>query len=215
MLIALLLHWGLLYQPAYLEHEEMGHVHGRMGGIVSLPLRMLLIGRSCRRPDIGQPSPAACCAFGSAATVGHGCGSLGPILWPRPGQQESGQGCLEINANLAAVRRAWHPRGGVCLPVQKAGVEDLRQLQVDRVIEAGVLPEGVRLDAWEDAGDFSQNIIPFRIAIKERAARHADGAGHGVWAAVRWVRDHGWHRLLWIRRKASRQRRSDPSWAAA
>jgi len=144
LLIALLLHWGLLYQPAYLEHEEMGMFWVYTGLIASFAVLIGIMLKTQHWPAITR----GMLAFGSAAVV------IGVAHWAQflatPWEQESARVLettpiwpLFVVLGIPAV---------VCVFLYRMGIEDLRQLKLSG-FEAGVLPEGVQLDAWDDAGD--------------------------------------------------------------
>lgn len=144
LLIALLLHWGLLYQPAYVEHEGMGMFWVVFGLIASFAVLVGTILKTQHWPAITR----GMLAFGSAAVV-MGLGHWAQFL-ATPWDQESARVLettpiwpLFVVLGIPAV---------VCLVLYRMGIEDLRQLKLCG-FEAGVLPEGVKLDVWDDAGE--------------------------------------------------------------
>jgi uncharacterized membrane protein len=148
LIIALLFHWGMLYQPAYVVHEEMGRLWlmtGLLGAFVALVWSFV----STRHwPAMTR----GLVSFGSAAVV-LGLGHWAQFL-ATPWAQESARVLEEtpiwplfVVLGIPAL---------VCLMMYRMGIEDLRQLKLCGH-QAGVLPEGVVLDSWDSAGDLKRH----------------------------------------------------------
>jgi uncharacterized membrane protein len=144
LLIVLLFHWGMLYQPAYLDHENMGRTWLTIGTIASFAVLIGTMLKTRHWPAMTR----SMLSFGLAAVV------LGLGHWVQflstPWAQESSRVLEEapiwplfVVLGIPAV---------VCVVLYRAGIEDLRQLRLCG-FEAGVLPEGVRLDTWDNAGE--------------------------------------------------------------
>lgn len=146
LMIALMFHWGLLYQPSYVVHEDMGQgwvIAGLVSAFVTLIWSFF---KTQHWPAITR----GLISFGSAAVV------LGLSHWAQflatPWAQESAR-VLETTPIWPLFVVLGLP-GLVCIVMYRVGIEDLRQLKLCGH-EAGVLPEGVRLDVWDKAGDLT------------------------------------------------------------
>lgn len=148
LMIALMFHWGLLYQPAYIVHDEMGQVWAMGGLLAAFGMLLWSVIKTRHWPAITR----GLFSFGAASVV-LGLGHWAQFL-ATPWAQESGRVLestpiwpLFVVLGIPAV---------VCFFMYRAGVEDLHQLKLTGH-EAGVLPVGVRLDTWENAGDLTTN----------------------------------------------------------
>lgn len=146
LLIALLMHWGLLYQPAYLAHDEMGMLWVLIGLIASFSVMVGVILTTRQWPAITR----GMLAFGSAAVV-LGIGHWAQFL-ATPWAQESAR-VLDTIPIWPLFVVLGIP-GLVCYMMYKIGIDDLRQLKLCG-FEAGVLPHGVKLDTWDKAEDLT------------------------------------------------------------
>jgi uncharacterized membrane protein len=148
LMIVLLFHWGMLYQPAYVEHEAMGRFWITVGTISAFAVLVGVILKTRHWPAMTR----SMLAFGSSAVV-LGLGHWAQFL-STPWDQESARVLestpiwpLFVVLGLPAL---------VCIVLYRAGIEDLRQLKLCGY-EAGVLPEGVRLTSWDDAGELVES----------------------------------------------------------
>ncbi|MFB1004956.1 MAG: DUF63 family protein [Candidatus Poseidoniaceae archaeon] len=144
LMITLLFHWGFLYQPAYIGHDAIGFFWILLGAIGSFIVLIAVLLKTRNWPAMTR----GMLSFGSAAVV-LGLGHWAQFL-ATPWAQESSRVLettpiwpLFVVLGLPAL---------VCVVLYTSGIEDLRQLKLCGH-EAGVLPEGVRLTTWEDAGD--------------------------------------------------------------
>ena len=148
LFLMLFFHWAFLYQPAYIAHEQMGMFWIGIGFVVSFAVLLGVVFQTRGWPAITR----GMFAFGASASV------LGLFHWfqflDTPWTQES----LRVSESIA-----WWPLlvvfgipGGVCYLMYRRGYEDALQLKLTGY-EAGVLPEGISVKAWEDAGDEIEN----------------------------------------------------------
>ena len=139
----LFLHWGLLYQPSYQSHPEVGKFWVFSGFLASLLCLFLLLVRTADWPSITR----GLVAFGSAASI------LGLSHWIQfvatPWQQESGR-VVESQPFWPVLIVLGLP-ALVCYVLYQVGKDDARHLKLTGY-EPGVLPRGISLKAWEEAG---------------------------------------------------------------
>ena len=146
--IALFFHWSFLYQPAYSNHESMGMVWVWMGVIASYAVLFSVLIKTRGWPAITR----GLLSFGGAAST------LGLFHWfqflSTPWAQESSRVSESIE---------WWPLfvvlgipGIICYAMYRFGRDDALQMKLTGY-EAGVLPDRVRIKAWEDFGDGTEN----------------------------------------------------------
>ncbi len=142
--LMLFLHWGLLYQPSYENHSQMGKFWVFSGFLISLLCLFLVLVKTSEWPSITR----GLISFGSAASL------LGLFHWfqfiATPWQQESGRVVesqpfwpVLIVLGLPAV---------ICYCLYRIGKDDAMHLKLTGY-EPGVLPKGITLNAWEEAGE--------------------------------------------------------------
>lgn len=137
---ALLLHWYLLYQPAYLAHETLSFDIGQAGLLFAC--LSLWISLSMTR---GWPAL-------TRGMLGFACAALmlGLAHWLQfavtPWAQESGR--MSGDITLWPVVVVLGLPGLVCLTLYRVGREDAQQLRLTGY-KAGVLPEHIGLKQWE------------------------------------------------------------------
>lgn len=142
--LLLFFHWAYLYQPAYVDHESMGMFWVSAGLIASFGVLYAIMFSTRGWPAISR----SLLAFGSAASV------LGVGHWLQflstPWAQESSRVSesiviwpLFVVLGLPTI---------VCYIMYKQGIDDARQMSLTGY-EAGVLPEGISVKAWEEAGE--------------------------------------------------------------
>ena len=138
----LFLHWGLLYQPSYTTHPEMGIFFIATGFIAALGVLFVVLVWTANWPSLTR----GLIAFGSATSI------LGLFHWfqfiATPWQQESGR-VVESQPLWPALIVLGIP-AVVCYYMYKYGKDDSRHIKLAGY-EPGVLPEGVTLTAWEAA----------------------------------------------------------------
>ena len=148
LFLMLFFHWAFLYQPAYLAHEEMGVFWIGIGFVASFAVLLGVVIQTRGWPAITR----GMFAFGASASV------LGLFHWfqflDTPWTQES----LRVSESIV-----WWPilvvfgiPGVICYFMYRRGYEDALQLKLTGY-EAGVLPEGISVKAWEEAGDEIEN----------------------------------------------------------
>ncbi len=144
LFLMLFFHWAFLYQPSYLGHDDIGMLWIGIGFVVSFAVLFAIIIQTRGWPAITR----GMFAFGASSSV------LGLFHWfqflATPWTQES----LRVSESIA-----WWPLlvvfgipGIVCYFMYRRGYEDALQLKLTGY-EAGVLPEGISVKAWEEAGD--------------------------------------------------------------
>lgn len=144
LFLMLFFHWAFLYQPAYITHEDIGMFWIYVGLVLSFIVLVGVIIQTRGWPAITR----GMFAFGASASM------LGFAHWVQflatPWAQESSRVSESI---------AWWPvlvvfgiPGLVCIAMYRRGAEDALQMKLTGY-EAGVLPEGISIKAWEDAGD--------------------------------------------------------------
>ena len=148
LFLMLFFHWAFLYQPAYLAHEELGMFWISIGFVASFAVLLGVVIQTRGWPAITR----GMFAFGASASV------LGLFHWfqflDTPWTQES----LRVSESIV-----WWPLlvvlgipGVICYVMYRRGYEDALQLKLTGY-EAGVLPEGISVKAWEEAGDEIEN----------------------------------------------------------
>ena len=146
--IALFFHWSFLYQPAYSNHESMGMLWVWMGVFASYAVLFSVLIKTRGWPAITR----GLLSFGGAAST------LGLFHWfqflSTPWAQESSRVSESIE---------WWPLfvvlgipGIICYGMYRFGRDDALQMKLTGY-EAGVLPDRVRIKAWEDFGDGIEN----------------------------------------------------------
>ena len=142
--LLLFLHWSLLYQPSYSSHPDMDKLWVAIGFPVSLYVLFWVLVRCADWPALTR----GLIAFGSATSV------LGLFHWfqfiASPWQQESGR-VVESQPLWPAVVVLGLP-AIVCYYLYRYGKDDARHMSLTDY-EPGVLPNGITLKAWEDAGE--------------------------------------------------------------
>ena len=142
--LLLFLHWSLLYQPSYSSHPEMHKSWVALSFPVALYVLFWVLIRCAEWPALTR----GLIAFGSATSV------LGLFHWfqflASPWQQESGR-IVESQPLWPALVVLGLP-AIVCYYLYQYGKDDARHMSLTEY-EPGVLPNGVTLKAWEEAGD--------------------------------------------------------------
>ena len=142
--LLLFLHWSLLYQPSYSSHPEMHKSWVALSFPVALYVLFWVIIKCAEWPALTR----GLIAFGSATSV------LGLFHWfqflASPWQQESGR-IVESQPLWPALVVLGLP-AIVCYYLYQYGKDDARHMSLTEY-EPGVLPNGVTLKAWEEAGD--------------------------------------------------------------
>ena len=146
--IALFFHWAFLYQPAYMAHEEMGMFWVGIGLVLALFVLFGVMIKTRGWPAITR----GMLAFGASAST------LGLAHWLQflstPWAQESSR--ISESIVLWPLLIVFGIPSLVCFVLYRRGKDDALQLQLTGY-EAGVLPHGISLKAWENAGDELQN----------------------------------------------------------
>ena len=146
--LGLFFHWSFLYQPAYVNHEGMGTFWIILGLALAFIVLFGVIIKTRGWPAITR----GMLAFGASASI------LGLGHWLQflstPWAQESSRVSESI---------VWWPLlvvfgipSLVCFVMYRRGKDDALQLQLTGY-EAGVLPHGISVKAWENAGDEVQH----------------------------------------------------------
>ena len=142
--LLLFLHWSLLYQPSYSSHPGMDKMWISIGFPVSLYVLFWVLVRCADWPALTR----GLIAFGSATSV------LGLFHWfqflASPWQQESGR-VVESQPLWPAFIVLGLP-AIVCYYLYRYGKDDARHMSLTDY-EPGVLPGGITLKAWEEAGE--------------------------------------------------------------
>jgi len=146
--LALFFHWAFLYQPAYVAHEDMGGFWITIGLVSSF---MVLFGVMIKTR--GWPAiTRGMLAFGSSASV------LGLAHWLQflstPWAQESSR--VSESIVLWPLLVVFGIPSLVCYVMYQRGKDDALQLKLTGY-EAGVLPQGISVKAWENAGEELQH----------------------------------------------------------
>ena len=145
---ALFFHWAFLYQPAYESHEEMGIFWISIGFALAFIVLFGVMIKTRGWPAITR----GMLAFGTSASI------LGLAHWfqflSTPWAQES----LRLSETLVLwpLLVVFGIPGLVCYALYRRGRDDALQLRLTGY-EAGVLPHGISVKAWENAGDELQN----------------------------------------------------------
>jgi len=146
--LGLFFHWSFLYQPSYVNHEGMGMLWVGLGLALAFIVLFGVIIKTRGWPAITR----GMLAFGASASI------LGLGHWLQflstPWAQESSRVSESI---------VWWPLlvvfgipSLVCFVMYRRGKDDALQLQLTGY-EAGVLPHGISIKAWENAGDEVQH----------------------------------------------------------
>lgn len=142
--LALFFHWSLLYQPAYSVHDSMGFTWVRLGILASYIALFWTFVKTREWPAITR----GILSFGVAASV------LGLFHWVQflstPWAQESAR--VLDTVSLWPLLVVFGIPGIICYFMHRYGRDDALQLQLTGY-EAGVLPAGIRIKSWEDAGE--------------------------------------------------------------
>ncbi len=140
----LFLHWALLYQPSYSTHPDISMYWIIPSFPVALYCLFFVIVRTADWPALTR----GLIAFGSAASV------MGLFHWfqfiDSPWQQESGR--LVESQPLWPVLIVLGLPAIVCIYLYRYGKDDARHIKLTDY-QPGVLPAGITLKAWEDAGE--------------------------------------------------------------
>ena len=145
---ALFFHWAFLYQPAYETHEEMGIFWISIGFALAFIVLFGVMIKTRGWPAITR----GMLAFGTSAST------LGLAHWfqclSTPWAQES----LRLSETLVLwpLLVVFGIPSLVCYAMYRRGRDDALQLRLTGY-EAGVLPQGISVKAWENAGDELQN----------------------------------------------------------
>lgn len=146
--LALFFHWSFLYQPAYSNHESMGMFWVWLGLLASYVVLFSILVKTRGWPAMTR----GLLAFGTAASV------LGVFHWMQflstPWAQESSR--VSETVELWPVVVVLGIPGLVCYLMYRYGRDDALQMKLTGY-EAGVLPDGVRIKAWDANGDEIQN----------------------------------------------------------
>ena len=146
--LVLFFHWAYLYQPEYANHEGIGVFWVIFGLVSAFAILFTTILKTRGWPAITR----GMLAFGASASM------IGFAHWLQflstPWAQESSR----ISESIV-----WWPLlvvfgipSLVCYVMYRRGKDDALQLQLTGY-EAGVLPQGISVKAWEEAGDEIQN----------------------------------------------------------
>ena len=142
--LALFFHWSLLYQPGYSGHDSLGFTWIRVGIVVSFATLFWTFIKTRGWPAITR----GILTFGVAASI------LGLFHWfqflSTPWAQESSR-VLET-VSLWPLLVVFGIPGVICWFMYRHGRDDALQLRLSGY-EAGVLPSGIRIKSWEDAGE--------------------------------------------------------------
>ena len=142
--LLLFLHWSLLYQPSYSTHPDIKMFWIILSFPTALYCLFFLIVRTADWPALTR----GLIAFGSAASV------LGVFHWfqfiASPWQQESGR-LVESQPLWPALIVLGLP-ALVCTFLYRYGRDDARHIKLTNY-QPGVLPAGITLKSWEDAGE--------------------------------------------------------------
>ncbi|MBT60163.1 MAG: hypothetical protein CMA63_01240 [Euryarchaeota archaeon] len=141
--LLLFFHWAYLYQPAYSSHETMGMPWVYVGLFASFGVLFGVVFKTRGWPAISR----SLLAFGSAASV------LGVGHWIQflstPWAQESSR--VSESIAIWPIFVVLGIPALVCYVMYKQGIDDARHIRLTGY-EAGVLPEGISIKAWEKAG---------------------------------------------------------------
>lgn len=142
--LLLFLHWSLLYQPSYSTHPDISMFWIALSFPTALYCLFYLIIRTADWPALTR----GLISFGSATSI------LGLFHWfqfiASPWQQESGR--IVESQPLWPVLIVLGLPALVCVYLYRYGKDDARHMKLTDY-EPGVLPEGITLKSWEDAGD--------------------------------------------------------------
>ena len=139
----LMLHWYLLYQPAYAGTPKTVRSHLATAGLV---VAVLVVWATMVWTRGWPAITRGMLGFANGAVV-LGLGSLGPIH-ATPWAQESGNASGDITFWPAFIVLGI-PCGGLCGAVSH-GSRGRRATCASQVTAAGVLPAGISLKQWED-----------------------------------------------------------------
>jgi len=138
----LFFHWGLLYQPSYATHSDMGVFWVAAGFLLSLLCLFMVLVRTAHWPSMTR----GLISFGSAASV------LGLFHWfqfiATPWAQESGR-VVDSQPLWPALIVLGIP-SVICYYLYRYGKDDAHHIKLCGY-QPGVLPDGITLKSWEDA----------------------------------------------------------------
>ena len=146
--LLLYFHWSFIYQPAYAGHESMGMFWVGIGLVLGFLALFGIFFRTQGWPAITR----GLLSFGTAASI------IGLFHWIQflstPWAQESSR--LSESLVVWPLLVVFGIPSLVCYFMYQRGKDDALQLKLTGY-EAGVLPQGISVKAWENAGEELQN----------------------------------------------------------